>query len=82
MPATVEFPMPENPSTWLTIKIAVFRWLINHAPVLRTFGREREHLLAQLAELTDQLKEVRSERDALLRGVAILLDEKVSRDRG
>ena len=72
--------MPGNASTWLALKIAVSNWLVTRAPGLRAFGRERALLHARLADVEDQLKEVRSERDALFRGVAILLDEKATRD--
>ena len=67
-------------------KIAVFAWIMHHTPGLRRhqalFDAEhaqRLRLIDQLAEMTEELHEVRSERDALFRGLALLLDERLAR---
>lgn len=65
---------------YLALKIAVFDWIMRRTPGLRGFLREHERLIASLAEAEEELRELRSERDALLRGMSLLLDERVSRD--
>jgi hypothetical protein len=61
------------------LKIAIVEALMRNAPGLRRIHQEREVMRAQLAALQAELAEVaelRRERDALLRGMAMLLEER------
>lgn len=57
------------------LKIATLDFVMRVTPGLRGFRMERAVMLAELREL-------RTARDKLLRGMALLLKEKSSRDAG
>jgi hypothetical protein len=67
------------PPPLMRLKIAIVEALMRNAPGLRGINQERAVMRAQLVALraeVAELAELRSERDALLRGMAMLLEEK------
>ena len=58
------------------LKIAIVEAIMRNTPGLRAIQREREIMRAQLDGFAAEIAELRSERDALLRGMALLLEEK------
>lgn len=80
-----------SPGGLARAKIALFAALMRHAPGFRRIQQEhdrtvaaltaeRDGLAVQVAGLQEGMRElenVRSERDALFRGIAMLLDERL-----
>jgi hypothetical protein len=71
---------PATKRGWLlSFKIAVFDWVVEHTPPLRRLRDQRDEMAERLARTEEELREVYSERDTLLRGIALLFEESASR---
>jgi hypothetical protein len=63
----------------LALKAMIVEGVIRHTPRLRRLQQEHAALTARLAQVEEELTEVRSERDTLFGGMSLLLGEIASR---